>query len=778
MRLLIIFPLLAVFLLVLSCKDDSPSGINPIDLPTAPTNLVADSVACDAICLRWTDNSLNEDGFRIDQKPNSHGNWSELYTTGPDVKTYIHQNLLECEQYFYRVGAFNDYGSKDTCSELSVTTLIEPPTDLTTMHISCNQIDLSWQDQSGVEDGFIIERKISESGDWEEIVNLGRNELSYSDSNLPESTSFLYRVRVFKSPDFAAYSNTISASTLHSPILSVTPSAQEVGNTAGTVSFEVNNESDGTMDWTASGNVDWFTITPTIGANNETITVNYEANSGEERQSEITITAPDASPESMMVTVTQLAGMPILSVTPLFCEVGNSAGTATFSIFNDGASTMDWNVSENVDWFSVGPTEGTNNGIITLTYDTNSGEEHQGEVVISAPNASPISVTLNVTQLCADPILAVSPFSRSVGNLEGTTTFEVRNAGAGIMNWVASEDADWLSVSPNEGTNNGTITLTYDTNSGEERQEDITLTVPGAIPMSVTVSVTQRSAYPVLVVSPNSRVVGNSAGTTSFSISNTGAGEMDWTSSEEADWFSLTPTEGTNRGTITVDFGTNSGEEREGEIIISAPDASPESVTVSVTQFAADPILVVSPSRCNVENAAGSATFNIRNNGVGRMVWTIIETGDWFSVSPTEGVNNETITIDYDANSGDERRADITITAPDASPGLVTLTLTQEELQAVVSIEPNHALQGETLRVTVTGRGTRFRFDRIYSGIILRKGESSISGRNLRAETNELMEVDFTIPNGAPIGLWDVQYWWDAPTNPAPLVEGFRVNPR
>lgn len=776
MRFLIL-PLLIVFLFILSCTDDSPSGINPLDLPAGPTNLMADSIACDAVCLSWTDNSLNEDGFRIDRKPDSSANWNELHRTGKDVNTFVNADLQECKQYFYRICAFNSYGTSDADSELFVTTLIAPPTDLTAIYISYNQIDLSWQDQSGVEDGFVVERKTGESGDWEEIVSLGRNELSYSDSNLTESTTFLYRIRVYNFDEFTAYSNTISATTLHTPILSVTPSSHEVANSASTASFEISNESDGPMDWTASETVDWFSVSPTEGTNNGTITITIEANSGEEREGEIIITAPAASPGSMTVSVTQLCADPILAVTPASHDVDNSAGNATFEIRNDGAGTMDWTVSENADWFSVSPTEGTNDGMITISYDVNPGEEREGKITITTPDASPTSMTVIVTQLCADPILAVTPFSRNVGHSEGNTTFEVRNDGAGMMDWTVSEDTDWFSVSPTAGTNEGTITINYDVNSGAERQGDITITAPNSSPTSVTVSLTQRSAIPMLFVNPDSRTVDNPGGITTFSILNTGAGVMDWTALENADWFSLSPTEGTNDGTITINYYANSGEEREGDITITAHDASPSLMTVSMTQLAADPILVISHYRRNVANLAGNTTFSIRNEGAGTMDWTISKSADWFSVSPTEGTNDETITIDYDANIGDERRAEITITAPNASPSSAILTITQEELQGVVSIEPDHALQGETLRVTITGRGTQFRYDRMYSGISLRKGESYISGRNLTAETNELMEADFAIPNGAPIGLWDVRYYTDSYI-PAPLVEGFRVDPR
>jgi hypothetical protein len=74
---------------------------------------------------------------------------------------------------------------------------IEPPTNLTATAGFSSQIDLSWTDNSDMEDGFIIERKWSNEG-FLPIDTVGPNEESYSDVGLPNGTRFTYRVCAYR----------------------------------------------------------------------------------------------------------------------------------------------------------------------------------------------------------------------------------------------------------------------------------------------------------------------------------------------------------------------------------------------------------------------------------------------------------------------------------------------------------------------------------------------------------------------------------------------------
>ena len=93
---------------------------------------------------------------------------------------------------------------------------------------------------------------------------------------------------------------------------------------------------------------------------------------------------------------------------------------------------------------------------------------------------------------------------------------------------------------------------------------------------------------PVISVSPLIQNVNNDAGTTPFSVSNTGTGAMPWTASviSGAGWLSIiSGSTGTNSGTIHCSFSLNTSTSlRTGTIRITAIGAAGSPVDVSVVQ--------------------------------------------------------------------------------------------------------------------------------------------------------------------------------------------------
>jgi PKD repeat protein len=99
---------------------------------------------------------------------------------------------------------------------------------------------------------------------------------------------------------------------------------------------------------------------------------------------------------------------------------------------------------------------------------------------------------------------------------------------------------------------------------------------------------TQISIVPpqaALAVSPLSVEIPAGSGTRSFSVSNSGAGDMNWTATESTGWIAIASGgSGVNSGTITVNFSENNGSERSGEIVVEAPGATNSPVVLLVVQ--------------------------------------------------------------------------------------------------------------------------------------------------------------------------------------------------
>lgn len=79
--------------------------------PAAPTNLVATVVSRSQINLAWTDNAINEDGFRVERcRGATCTGFAVIATLGPDLTTFANTGLASNTTYRYRVVAFNASG--------------------------------------------------------------------------------------------------------------------------------------------------------------------------------------------------------------------------------------------------------------------------------------------------------------------------------------------------------------------------------------------------------------------------------------------------------------------------------------------------------------------------------------------------------------------------------------------------------------------------------------------------------------------------------------------
>ena len=75
-----------------------------LPLPT-PTNLSASAISASRIDLSWTDNSVNESGYRVERSPNGSDSWTEIGSVGSNATSYSDTSLSCNTPYHYRVRA-------------------------------------------------------------------------------------------------------------------------------------------------------------------------------------------------------------------------------------------------------------------------------------------------------------------------------------------------------------------------------------------------------------------------------------------------------------------------------------------------------------------------------------------------------------------------------------------------------------------------------------------------------------------------------------------------
>ena len=165
--------------------------------PPAAPSAVSAAPSPFGVDVTWTDNATDETGFRVERSATAAGPWTLAGTTGANVTSLLHRQYPGDDQAVcYRVFAVNALGSSDG-SAVDCTAAPTPPTNLAASSGSDGGVDLTWTDNSSVEDGYQVLRAGSSGQGPSVVATLPANTTSYRDAGLVDS-SYGYNVRATK----------------------------------------------------------------------------------------------------------------------------------------------------------------------------------------------------------------------------------------------------------------------------------------------------------------------------------------------------------------------------------------------------------------------------------------------------------------------------------------------------------------------------------------------------------------------------------------------------
>jgi hypothetical protein len=167
------------------------------DIPADPSDLTATAVSCDQIDLTWTDNSDNETSFKIERSTDGT-NFSQIDSVGADITNYSDITAAESTAYWYRVRASNadgDSGYSNTADDTTPECPVVPPAAPSSLKAKSwkYNVNLTWTDNSGNEDGFNIYRGDSPAN-LTLIDTVGPDTVFYDDTGLTRKTYYYYKV--------------------------------------------------------------------------------------------------------------------------------------------------------------------------------------------------------------------------------------------------------------------------------------------------------------------------------------------------------------------------------------------------------------------------------------------------------------------------------------------------------------------------------------------------------------------------------------------------------
>jgi len=236
---------------------------NPLPLePLAASNADAVLTAAGNVRITWTDNSINEDGFRVERAASDAGPWTTLVTTSPGATSAQDASgIPNQERVCYRVVAFNKAGD-GAPSNTDCTAFPAAPTNLAATPVDAQTIDLTWVDNSAFEDGYEVQR-CCQTG-WIVVASLPASATAYRDAGLVTNAQYYYLVRAKKDLGYSAFSNSANATVINGPPSAPTAYAYPASSSVVTVYWYDNSGVAETfrVERSTDGGTSWITIGP------------------------------------------------------------------------------------------------------------------------------------------------------------------------------------------------------------------------------------------------------------------------------------------------------------------------------------------------------------------------------------------------------------------------------------------------------------------------------------------------------------------------------------
>ena len=165
-----------------------------------PVTSINTEKSLQGVSLSWGNAPTNEVGFKV-SRSQLGGPFVEIANVSANTTTYLDSifPLNGNRNYFYRIDAYNDAGTTIGSESKRVPTnnmLPAAPSGFKAQPQSPTSIKLSWEDRSGNEQGFWVERLNPMAG-FERIAELGANTTSFEDTTLIPLTTYHYRIKSF-----------------------------------------------------------------------------------------------------------------------------------------------------------------------------------------------------------------------------------------------------------------------------------------------------------------------------------------------------------------------------------------------------------------------------------------------------------------------------------------------------------------------------------------------------------------------------------------------------
>jgi hypothetical protein len=384
--------------------------------------------------------------------------------------------------------------------------------------------------------------------------------------------------------------------------------------------------SSGQCAWTAESQASWIVLRGgKEGKGSSAVPFDVTATTGPPRTGTIVVAGQQFS-------VTQSEGC-AYRLTPDSYAAPSSGGSGALTLTTGPACP--WTAASNVNWVTLGQSQGTGSGTIAFTVTPGSGRS--GTVVAGGQ-----TFTISQGQPQSSCVYTIEPRSHSVGAAGGTVAISVAT-GSGCQ-WNASTPASWVGLNgAGAFVGSGSVSFTVGPASAPSRSATVMVA-----DQPVTIS---QSASCTYTIAPEQRSV-DAAGAT-FDVAVSAPAGCSWTAASQAPWITVRDS---GAGAAQVTVAANTGDARTGTVSIAGR-------TLTVTQAAAPRAACaysVRPRSVKVGSRGGLLQLDVQTSR--ECAWTAAPDVPWIRVvSGGSGSGDGAVTLLIARNDGSKREGRVTI---------------------------------------------------------------------------------------------------------------------
>ena len=228
----------------------------------------------------------------------------------------------------------------------------------------------------------------------------------------------------------------------------------------------------------------------------------------------------------------------VVDITPSSLNFGTTQNQLSITITNKGAEETAWSLDlGSCQWLSANPISGRigagKTQAIIFSVDRSLLQKDETAVVTLSAfgNSYPINVSCAIVQ--NKGVMNVSPTVLSFGEDTNEMSFTIKNLGNANLNWYTQGlSASCLSLSENNGTlasgASKVIRVSLNRNLLTGDLSTSFIVSDGSTEQEIQVSATKKVLRPIMNVSPTVLDFGDSSTSKTFTISNSGTANLDW----------------------------------------------------------------------------------------------------------------------------------------------------------------------------------------------------------------------------------------------------------